>query len=128
MLFVFLPIFAYQSLNSVHNYLIHSQKLSQSQWEVIYDPLAQYLAEHQAGYKQIVVVPKYDHPRQYLDWYSRGRIDQSKLVIDQFKDDYLNPETLYIGHINETIKHQILEQFALPTDTTVFFAGSGPVR
>ena len=126
LLFIFMPIFAYQAFNSVHNYLIHSQKLSQSQWEVIYEPLAKYLVDHQAEYQRIVVISKYGYPKEYLDWYSRGRIDQSRLVIDQFKDDYLKLNTLYIGHINEEIKHQVLETFKLPTGSTILFAGSGP--
>jgi len=126
LMFIFLPIFAYQAFNSVHNYFIHSQKLAQSQWEVIYEPLAKYLVDHQAEYQRIVVIPKYGFPREYLDWYSRGRIDQTKLVIDQFKNDYLNPDTLYIGHINEQIKHQTLQTFQLPTGSILLFAGSGP--
>lgn len=75
-----------------------------------------------------MVIPKYGFPREYLDWYSRGRIDQDKLVIDQFKDDYLNPDTLYIGHVNEQIKHQVLDTFSLPTGSTLLFAGSGPAQ
>lgn len=125
---LFLPIFLYQSVNSIHNYFIHTQKLAQSQWEVIYDPLARYLIDNQDKYERIVVIPKYGFPREYLDWYSRGHIDQDKLVVDQFKDNYVDSNTLYIGHINEQIKHQILGTFSLPTGSTLLFAGSGPAQ
>lgn len=125
---LFLPIFLYQSINSIHNYFIHTQKLAQSQWEVIYDPLSRYLIDNQDKYERIVVIPKYGFPREYLDWYSRGRIDQDKLVIDQYKDAYLDPDTLYIGHINEQIKHQVLDTFSLPTGSILLFAGSGPTQ
>lgn len=125
---LFLPIFLYQSVNSIHNYFIHTQKLAQSQWEVIYDPLARYLIDNQDKYERVVVIPKYGFPREYLDWYSRGRIDQDKLVVDQYKDAYLDPGTLYIGHINEQIKHQVLDTFSLPTGSVLLFAGSGPAQ
>ena len=123
-MFIFIPIFTYQVINSVHNYFIHSQARAQSQWEVIYRPAAEYILTHQAEYQRIVVIPKYESPREYLDWYSQGKIDQSKLIIDQYKDEYLNPNTLYIGHINEDIKHQVLDTFKLPTGSTLLYAGS----
>ena len=126
LLFLFIPVFMYQSINSLHNFFIHSQKLAQSQWEVIYDPLAKYLIDNQSQYQRLVVIPKYGYPREYLDWYSHGRIDQNKLIIDQFKDQYLDPNTLYVGHINEQIKHQVLTTFKLPTGSILLFAGSGP--
>ncbi len=124
LLFIFLPIFAYQSLTSLHNVFIQSHRLSQSQWELIYQPVADYLVTHQDKYNRIIIVPKYPHPREYLNWYSQGKIDQSKLAIDNYRDEYLDSHTLYIGHINEQIKHQVLDTFALPTGTVVLFAGS----
>jgi hypothetical protein len=128
LVFIFTPIFIYQVINSLHNYFIHSQAQARSQWEMIYQPVSRFILDHQDEYQRIVVIPKYAYPREYLDWYSKGQIDQSKLIIDQFKDDYLNPNTVYIGHINEQIKHQVLAIFELPTGSTLLFAGSGPAQ
>lgn len=129
LMYIFVPIFAYQAVNSLHNYFIHAQIQAQSQWEMIYQPVAEYIVDHQDRYQQIVVIPKYGFPREYLDWYSQGKINQSKLIIDdQYKDAYLDPGTLYIGHINEQIKHQVLDTFSLPTGSILLFAGSGPAQ
>ncbi|OGY16727.1 MAG: hypothetical protein A2784_04550 [Candidatus Chisholmbacteria bacterium RIFCSPHIGHO2_01_FULL_48_12] len=128
LVFIFTSIFIYQIINSLHNYFIHLQAQARSQWEMIYQPVSRFILDHQDEYQRIVVIPKYGYPREYLDWYSKGQIDQSKLVIDQFKDDYLNPNTVYIGHINEQIKHQVLATFELPTGSVLLFAGTGTAQ
>lgn len=121
-------VLIYQILTSIQNISIHSRRLSQGQWELVFQPVADYLVDHQDDYDLIVITDKYQYPLSYLKWYSRGKINESKIIVDKFRDIYVRPKTLYIGPVDElgyySVKFKPLAEFGLPNGINrVFFAG-----
>lgn len=127
LIMAWLLIFIYQSVTSIQNVFIHANKLSQMQWELIYRPVAHFLIENQDKFELIVVTDRYNQPRKYLNWYSKGKINMEKVKFDKFRNEYAKPGVLYIGSIDERghylVGYQTLTEFQLPVGIKVLFAG-----
>jgi len=121
-------VLIYQVLTSIQNIFIHSQRLSQGQWELVFRSAADYLVDHQNNYDLIVITDKYQYPIRYLRWYSKGKIDENKIIVDKFRDTYVRPKMLYLGPVDElgyySVKFKIMAEFGLPNGIKrVLFAG-----
>lgn len=121
-------IFSYQILTTVQNISVHAKRASESQPEYILKSVAEYITENQQNYKKIVVLDIHPQTRDYLIWYSADMIDKNKLVVDRFRNEYIDFKVLYIGMADELDRRigglSPVEDFFLPSGARIMAAGT----
>lgn len=121
-------VFSYQVLTTVLNISIHAKRTSESQSEYILKSVAEYIAGNQENYQKIVVLDIHPQTRDYLIWYSADMIDKNKLVVDRFRNEYIDFKVLYIGMADE-LDRRIgglfpVKNFFLPSGARIMAAGT----
>ena len=67
-------------------------------------------------------------PWDYLIWYSADMIDKNKLVVDRFRNEYVDLKVLYIGNADELDRRigglTPVKEFFLPSGARIMAAGT----
>ena len=121
-------IFSFQALTSVQNISVHAKRNSESQPEYVLKSVAEYIVEVQNRYKRVVVLDIHPQTRDYLIWYSADMIDKNKLVVDRFRNEYVDLKVLYIGNADELDRRigglTPVKEFFLPSGARIMAAGT----
>jgi hypothetical protein len=121
-------VFAFQALTSVQNISVHAKRNSESQPEYVLKTVAEYIVEAQKNYKMVVVLDIHPQTRDYLTWYSADMIDENKLVVDRFRNEYVDFKVLYIGQADELDRRigglTLVKEFFLPSGARIMAAGT----
>lgn len=121
-------VFSFQALTSVQNISVHAKRNSESQPEYILKNVAEYIVEIQKNYKRVVVLDIHPQTRDYLIWYSADMIDKNKLMVDRFRNEYVDFKVLYIGNADELDRRigglTLVKEFFLPSGARIMAAGT----
>ncbi|MBI5357001.1 hypothetical protein HZB78_05350 [Candidatus Collierbacteria bacterium] len=120
-------VFSFQTLTTVQNIFIHAKRTSESQPEYILKSVAEYVVENQKNYQKIVVLDIHPQTRNYLIWYSANMVDKNKLVVDRFRNEFVDAGILYIGKADELDRRigglTTIREFFLPGGARILAAG-----
>lgn len=120
-------IFAYQSLTTIQNIFVHAKRNSESQSEFILKNVAEYIVENQQHYKRIIVLDIHPQTLDYLIWYSANMVDKNKLLVDRFRNEYVDSDIVYIGRADELDRRigglTKIKEFFLPSGARILAAG-----
>lgn len=123
-----ITVLAFQALTSVQNISVHAKRNSESQPEYVLKNVAEYIAEVQKNYEKIIVLDIHPQTLDYLIWYSADAVDKNKLMIDRFRNGYLDFKVLYIGMADELDRRigglDPVKEFFLPSGARIMAAGT----
>lgn len=126
-IWIVILVFFFQILTSVQNISVHAKRNSESQSEFILKNVAEYIVENQQYYKRIIVLDIHLQTLDYLIWYSANMMDKNKLLVDRFRNEYVDSDILYIGRADELDRRigglTKIKEFFLPSGARILAAG-----